>query len=47
MILGFVALVVGLGLGCGSDTGPTNPSGLEFSTEGPPKRDGVKGQKGK
>jgi hypothetical protein len=49
LILTVSILAFGLGLvGCGdSDSKNSNPGGLSFSTDGPPKRDGAKGAKGK
>jgi len=38
----------GLSLGCGGDAEKSNnPNNLEYSKEGPPPRDGVKGAKKK
>jgi hypothetical protein len=39
------AFALGL-VGCGEDK-PTNPNNLPYSKEGPPKRDGVPGEKKK
>jgi hypothetical protein len=49
LILTVSILAFGLGLvGCGDgDSKNTNPGGLEYSKEGPPKRDGPKEMKGK
>jgi hypothetical protein len=44
----FCSCALVLGLGCDSGgSKDTNPNNLEYSKDGPPKRDGVKGGKTK
>jgi len=47
LVLCLCAFGLSLGCGGGNDDKANNPNSLEYSKEGPPKRDGVQGAKKK